>query len=63
MKLQAFNLVERVRREIALSAVGTTHHGDVLDEEHALPFPAGLSDFSDPSAFLSTDMARHFGSS
>ena len=59
VQLDALDLMKRVRREIALSAVRTTHHGHILDHEQVLADPVATRQMPSPDAFLSADIALH----
>src|ERR1017187_2476829 len=58
--LDAFDLVQRFRGKISLSAVGTTDHRNVLDDQQILASSVGFSHVADTHTRLSTDVTSSF---
>lgn len=59
VKPDPLKFMQRVRSEIALSTMGTTDDGNVLNHEQILPFPITPGDTSNLSAGLTTEVAFH----
>jgi hypothetical protein len=58
MELDPFNLVESFGSEVALSAMRTTYHRNILYHQQVLAFTVGTGHPADLSALLSTNIAN-----
>jgi hypothetical protein len=59
MKLDPFNLIESLCREIALATMGTTNDRDILNDQQAVPFAVTPRYMTKLCSFFSTNITYH----
>jgi hypothetical protein len=59
MEFDALDLLQGLRREVALAAAGATDNGHILNNEQVRPFAVTARNSTDLCAGLTTNIANH----